>query len=174
MKTIQKPQPGESAPYTEAYIALVPDDGRVLHHLQDNSQTVKNFVRALPAAKLTTPHAVSEWTVQEVLGHIMDTERIFGYRALRIARNDMTELPGFEQNDYVPYSGANARTLEDIFAEYNALRAATLTLFSSFDDAAWERAGRASSYPLTVRAAAYIIAGHELYHLRSMKENYGA
>jgi hypothetical protein len=174
MKTIQKPQSGESAPYTLDYIKLVPDDGRVLHHLQDNSQTVKNFVRALPAAKLTTPHAAAEWTVQEVLGHIMDTERIFGYRALRIARNDMTELPGFEQNDYVPYSGANARTLEDIFAEYNALRAATLTLFSSFDDAAWERAGRASSYPLTVRAAAYIIAGHELYHLQSMKENYGA
>ncbi|MEO8612382.1 MAG: DinB family protein [Chloroflexota bacterium] len=174
MKNISKPGPGESAPYTLDYIQMVPDGGRVLQHLQDNSQTIKNYLRSLPAAKLTTPHKEGEWTVQEVLGHVIDTERVFGYRALRIARNDKTDLPGFEQADYVPYAGANARSLEDLLAEYTTLRAATMTLFNSFDDAAWERSGTASGYTLTVRAAVYIVAGHELYHLRSIKENYGA
>jgi hypothetical protein len=173
MKLIPKPQPGESAPYTHGYIAFVPDDGRVLQHLVDDQALITTYLKGLAPDKLTTPHAPGEWTVQEILGHIMDTERVFAYRALRIARNDSTELPGFEQNDYVPYSGANQRTLNDMLAEYAAVRAASLALFNSFDDAAWDRSGKASGYPLTVRGAVYVIAGHELHHLQSMKENYG-
>jgi hypothetical protein len=111
--------------------------------------------------------------VQEVLSHMLDTERIFAYRALRIARKDYTDLPGFEQDDYVPYSGANNRSLDAMLDEFGAVRAASLTLFSSFEDAAWERVGSASKNPLSVRAAGYIIAGHALYHLHSLKENYG-
>jgi hypothetical protein len=174
VKNISKPQPGESAPYTADYIACVPDDDQVLQHLVDDQAALKDYLTSLPAAKLTTPHKAGEWTVQEVLGHIIDTERIFSYRALRIARNDQTELPGFEQADYVPYSGANARTLDDLLAEFASVRAASLSLFNSFDDAAWERAGRASGHPLTVRAAVYIVAGHARYHLRSIQENYGS
>src|SRR5262245_7390101 len=105
MKLIQKPQPGESAPYTHDYIACVPDDDRVLQHLVDDQDVLKKYLHGLPPEKRTTPHKAGEWTVQEVLGHIIDTERVFAYRALRIARNDTTELPGFEQDDYVPYSG---------------------------------------------------------------------
>jgi hypothetical protein len=90
------------------------------------------------------PWKAGEWTIKEILVHIIDTERVFAYRALRIARNDMTELPGFEQDDYVSYSAANNRELEDILAEYQ-----------------------------TVRAALYIIAGHEPYHVVSIRENYG-
>lgn len=173
MKHIPKPPANEYAAYTIAYIAQVPDDGRVLEHLQHNAEVMKQHILSLPEEKLATPCAPGEWTVKEILVHIMDSERVFAYRALRVARNDMTPLPGFEQDDYVPYSGANARSLDNIFAEYIAIRAATMTFFESLDDAAWLRIGTASNNPVSVRAAAYIIAGHELYHLDSIKQNYG-
>jgi hypothetical protein len=173
MKTIHKPVPGEYAPYTIAYMDTVPNDGLLLNHLKDSESVISDYLRSLPQEKLTTPHAPGEWTVQEVLAHMIDTERIFAYRALRIARKDYTDLPGFEQDDYVPYSGANNRNLDDMLEEFSAVRAATLTLLNSFDDAAWERVGSASKHALSVRAAGYIIAGHALYHLNSMKENYG-
>ncbi len=173
MKHIPKPPTTEYAPYTIAYIAQVPDDGRVLEHLNHNPEVLKQHVLVLPEATLSTPCAPGEWTVKEILVHVMDSERVFAYRALRIARNDMTPLPGFEQDDYVPYSGANARSLDNIFAEYAAIRAGTLTFFESLDDAAWLRIGTASNHPVSVRALAYIIAGHELYHLASIKQNYG-
>lgn len=173
MKTIQKPVPGEYAPYTIAYMDTVPNDGLLFQHLEESGAVIADYLRSLPQDKLTTPHAADEWTVQEVLSHVIDTERIFAYRALRIARKDYTDLPGFEQADYVPYSGANSRGLDDMLEEFSTVRAATLTLLNSFNDAAWERVGSASKNPLSVRAAAYIIAGHALYHLSSIKENYG-
>jgi uncharacterized damage-inducible protein DinB len=173
MTHIPKPPANEYAPYTIAYIAQVPDDGRVLEHLKHNVEVIKQHIMALPEEKLATPCAPGEWTVKEILVHIMDSERVFAYRALRVARNDMTPLPGFEQEDYVPHSNANARSLDSIFAEYAAIRAATLTFFDSLDDAAWLRIGTASHNPVSVRASAFIIAGHELYHLASIKQNYG-
>lgn len=173
MKTISKPVEGEHSPYFSRYIDLVPDDGLLLQHVRDNAAVIQDHVRGLPHDQLTTPHAEGEWTVQEILSHLIDTERIFSYRALRIARNDATPLPGFEQNDYIPYTGANSRSLDDLLEEYTAVRAASLTLFNSLDEAAWGRIGSASNNPLSVRAAAYIIAGHELHHLKSIQENYG-
>ena len=101
MKKIQKPQAGEYAPYTIMYISLLPDDGLVLHHLLDNVKTVQELVLSQPAEKLTSRCAEGEWTIKEILVHIIDTERIFAYRALRFARNDTTELVGFEQDPYV-------------------------------------------------------------------------
>lgn len=172
MKIIPKPLEGEYAPYTIMYIGLLPDDGLVLQHLQDNVTQVETLLQPLPEEKLITPCAAGEWTIKEILVHVIDDERIYGYRALRFARNDRTELPGFEQDDYVPYSRANERTLDDIFAEYKAVRQATITLFSSFDEAALTRVGIGSGNVMSVRAAAYHIAGHELHHLNSIKENY--
>jgi uncharacterized damage-inducible protein DinB len=172
MKRIQKPAEGEYAPYAIMYIGLLPDDDLVLQHLQDNLKTVLNFIRSLPAEKLTYRWAAGEWTIKEILGHIIDDERIYCYRALRFARNDTTELPGFEQDDYVAYSGANQRDLEEILAEYTAVRQATLTFFNSLEDQALTRAGVANGHLMSVRAAAYHLAGHELHHLESIKENY--
>lgn len=172
MKKIQKPAEGEYAPYAIAYIGLLADDGLVLNYLQDNLRTTKDFTRSFPEEKLSQPWAEGEWTSKEILVHLSDTERIYGYRALRFARNDTTELPGFEQDDYVPYSRANARTLEDILAEFTAVRQTTLTFFNSLDDEALSRAGVANGHLLSVRAAAYIIAGHELHHINSIRENY--
>jgi uncharacterized damage-inducible protein DinB len=132
-----------------------------------------DLIRAFPAAKLSEPWQAGEWTIKEIVVHIIDTERVFAYRALRFARNDQTALPGFEQTDYVPYTGANERQIEDILAEYRAVRAATISLFDSLSDAALTRGGSASGYPVTVRSLAYQIVGHELHHIESIKENYG-
>ena len=172
MKTIQKPAAGEYAPYALMYIGLLPDDGLVLQHMWDNLKVILEFVRSFPEEKLTYRWAEGEWTIKEILGHIIDDERIYCYRALRFARNDTTELPGFEQDDYVIYSGANARNLEDILAEYTAVREATLTFFDSLEEEALTRAGVANGHLMSVRAAAYHLAGHELHHLNSIKENY--
>ncbi len=172
MKHIPKPNPDEYAPYTSMYIDLLPNDGLVIKHLQANLETSIQFFRSLPVEKLTIPHAAGEWTIKEILVHIIDDERIYCYRALRFARNDATELPGFEQDDYVPYSGANGRFLEDILAEFASVRRATITFFNSLDDEALTRKGIGSGNMMSVRAAAYHIAGHELHHINSIQENY--
>lgn len=171
---IPRPQEGEYAPYTIAYISEVPDDGGdVLGHLKNNYSIIRKHIESLPADKLTTPHEAGEWTVQEILVHMTDTERVFAYRALRIARGDTTPLPGFEQDDYVPPSKANDRNLTDILEEYRAVREATLTLLASLDDSVLMNSTLTSGNPTTLRALIYIIAGHELHHLVSIKENYG-
>lgn len=172
MKVIPKPIAGEYAPYTMMYIDLLPDDGLILKHLQDNLENTISFIRSLPDEKLTYRCAEGEWTVKEILVHIIDDERIYCYRALRFARNDTTELPGFEQDEYVPYSGANDRELEAIIEEFSAVRRATITFFKNLDEAALKRKGIGSGNIMSVRAAAYHIAGHALHHLESIRENY--
>jgi uncharacterized damage-inducible protein DinB len=172
MKIIPKPAAGEYAPYAIMYIELLPDDGLVLQHLQDNLRATKDFILSFPQEKLTYRWAEGEWTIKEILGHIIDDERIYCYRALRFARNDTTELPGFEQDDYVLHSGANERDLEEILEEYTAVRNATITFFNSLEEKALKRAGVANGNIMSVRAAAYHIAGHELHHINSIKEHY--
>lgn len=172
MKRISKPKEGEYAPYAIMYISLLPDDESVLTHVKDNYTVMKNFILSLPEHKLRYRYAPGKWTVKETLVHIMDTERIFAYRALRFARNDATALPGYEQNDYVPYSRANERSLTDILQEYGTVREATLSLFESFNEEEFLRKGIANGNPASVRALAYQIAGHELHHINIIKERY--
>jgi hypothetical protein len=157
----------------DAYISLVAADSPLLHQLRANAGRYEALMRAYPATALATPHAPGEWTLLDVFQHVIDNERVFAYRALRIARGDATPLPGYEQDDYATAANANARDLEDLLTEYRAVRAASIALLGSFDEAALARTGTASGNPLSVRAAAYVIAGHELYHLRSIVENYG-
>lgn len=172
LKIIPKPKANEFAPYTIMYIDLVPNDGLVLDHLRRNLETTIQFVRAIPEENLTIRHKAGEWTIKEILVHIIDDERIYCYRALRYARNDSTELPGFEQDDYVPYSRANERPIDEILEELAAVREATITFFQSVDDDALLRKGVGSGNTMSVRAAVYHIAGHELHHIESIKENY--
>ena len=173
-RVFPRPQPGEYTPHSIDYISLVPDDGRILAHLEAGISEVEAFVSTLPPYRLTTPHAPGEWSVQDVLQHVIDNERVFAYRALRIARGDTTPLPGYEQDPFAEAAAANDRPMHDLLEEYRAVRAASITLLRSFTDETLSRAGTASDHPLTVCAAAYIIAGHELYHLRSLRENYGS
>ena len=154
------------------YIGRLPDDGLVLNHLADNLESTKHLVHSFPADLLSVPHEEGEWTIKEILVHVIDDERIYCYRALRNARNDMTELPGFEQDEYVAYSGANERSIEDILEELTAVRQATITFFDSLSDEALLRSGMSADKVMSVRAAVYHIAGHELHHIDSIRENY--
>ncbi|MEM7347396.1 MAG: DinB family protein [Chloroflexota bacterium] len=172
MQKVQKPKEGEYAPYAIMYIDLVPNDGLVLQHLQDNLEMMQTFINSFPEEKLVYRWTEGEWTIKEILIHVADTERIFGYRALRFARNDPTELAGFDMDAYVPNSSANTRSLESIMKEYRSVRQATLALFKNLEESAFTNVGMANGYPVTVRSLAYQIAGHELHHRDSIKENY--
>ena len=172
MRSIPKPLAGEFAPYAIMYIGLLPDDGLVLNHMRDNLKLIIDLIEALSNSQLTTPFAYGEWTIKEILVHIIDDERIYAYRALRAARNDQTELPGFDQDLFTTYSEANQRSTESIIEEYTSVRAATITLFNNLPDEALTRACIANGHAMSVRAAAYHIAGHELHHLNSIRQNY--
>jgi uncharacterized damage-inducible protein DinB len=169
---IEKPGEGEYAPYAIRYIGLLPDDGLVLRHMEENLEATREFILSLPGERLTYRYAEGKWTIKEILVHISDDERIYAYRALRFARGDKTELPGFEQDDYAAHSGANARDIEDILAEFADVRRATVSLFKGLDREALVRVGVADGKVMSVRAAAYHIAGHELRHVNIIKERY--
>lgn len=172
MRLIPRPEPGEYAPYTVAYFDLVPD-GNVLDHMASCLQSTRTFFEALPEERLSTPHEPGEWTIKEVLQHIADDERIYAYRALRFARNDLTELPSFDQDVVAANSEANARSLASLLDEYVTVRRSTLSLFDGLPESALTRVGVANGSPMSVRAAALHIAGHELHHLDSIQTNYG-
>ena len=172
MKMIPKPEPNEYAPYASIYISLLPDDGQVLKHLEDNLRATTEFIRAVPDEKLSYRYAEGKWTIKEIIGHLIDDERIYVYRALRFARNDQTELPGFEQEDYAAESGANERSLDNLLEEFAAVRRSTIALFNSFDDRVLTRSGIASGNVMSVRAIAFHLAGHELRHMNIIKERY--
>jgi uncharacterized damage-inducible protein DinB len=172
MRKIEKPSAGEYAPYTIIYIGLLPDDGLILEHLADNFRATKEFILSLPAEKLAHRYAEGKWTIKQILVHLVDDERIYAYRALRFARNDQTELPGFEQDDYARHSGADERDIADILREFGLVRQSTIALFEGLDEAALLRAGVADGKVMSVRAAAYHIAGHELRHVNIIRERY--
>lgn len=172
MVVISKPKEGEFTSYTKTYIKLLPDDGKVLQHLQKNYEELKALINPLQDEQLNYRYAEDKWNIKEMLVHIMDAERIFAVRALRIARNDQANLPGYQQDDYVPFSGAGERTAETIFEEFDMVRSATLSLFNSFNEKQLKRIGTADSSPVSVRALAYIIAGHQKHHINIIHERY--
>ena len=172
MRRIEKPSDGEYAPYTITYIGLLPDDGQVLEHLRANVLATRNLVVSLSDEQLAYRYAEDKWTVKEILAHIVDDERIYAYRALRFARNDRVELPGFDQDEYARYSGANERSADDLLKELIAVREATILLFEHLPEEALTRWGIADGKVMSVRAAAYHIAGHELRHIHVVKERY--
>jgi uncharacterized damage-inducible protein DinB len=171
---IPKPEPGEYPEYAEMYIKLLPTDGFILRHLADNFYTVKDFICKLSPEKLLYKPAPDKWTIKEILVHIIDDERIFAYRALCFARNEKRSMPGFDQDGYTRYSGANKRDLDNIFAEYEAVRLAMIALFNGLPEESLMRKGIGSStyHAATVQALAYHIAGHELRHINIIKEKY--
>jgi uncharacterized damage-inducible protein DinB len=172
MKIIDKPEAGEYSPYAASYISLLPNDGLVLKHLKENLKATGDFILSLSEEKLDFRYSEGKWTIKEILVHLSDDERIYAYRALRFARNDPTELPGFEQDRFAFYSGANSRGIRDILKEFATVRKATISLFKSLDDEALMRTGVADGNSVSVRALAYHIAGHELRHVRIIKERY--
>jgi uncharacterized damage-inducible protein DinB len=174
MRIIPKPEKNEYPEYAEMYMKLLPDDGLILKHLADNFQMSKDFIYALPPEKLLYKYAPDKWTIKEILVHIVDDERIYAYRALCFARGERQSLPGFEQDEYAVMSKANERNLDNIFAEYEAVRRATIALFNDLPEESLKRMGTGSTsyHAATVQALAYHIAGHELRHLNIIKERY--
>jgi DinB superfamily len=168
---LTRPEPGEYAPFYETYVSLV-QGGDVIAQLESQRlQTAQLFV-ASTERDGNFRYAPGKWSIKEVVGHLSDSERVFSYRAMRIARGDQTPLPGFEQDDYVKNGNFGEQSLADLVAEYGAVGAATLALLRSFNAEAGARRGTASDKPVTVRALAFIIAGHELHHREILKERY--
>lgn len=170
---VGKPLVDEVAPYAWTYIDLIPDEGSVIDHLRQNIDHTIDLVRGFDEQQLVTPCSAGEWTIKEIVQHVCDGERILAYRALRFARGDATDLAGYDHDAYVPASNANGRPRDQLLDEFWSVRRATVTLFAGFDEGMWLRRGTANGYPLSVRAAAYFIAGHERHHALSIRQNYG-
>jgi uncharacterized damage-inducible protein DinB len=166
-----KPGEGEFLPYYERYIALV-REGDVLATLEAQMTETQSLLRTLPASISTYRYAPGKWSVNEILGHMIDSERIFAARALRFARNDPTPLPGFEQDDYVRNSKFDAYPLAELASELDGVRRTSVSLFKHLEEPAWMRRGTANNAEVSVRALAYIIAGHELHHRQMLLARY--
>jgi hypothetical protein len=169
--TKNRPAPGDYAPYAEQYVVLV-SGGDILETLKTQLKQTATLFSGRSERDGNFRYAPDKWTAKEVVGHVADTERIFAYRALRIARGDQTPLAGFEQEDYVRAARFGARKLADVVEEYADVRQASLALFQSLDEEAWLRHGLASENRVTVLALAYLIAGHELHHRKILEERY--
>jgi len=169
---IARPTPDEYFEYYGKYIALVTDED-ALSSLRDQFEDTLVLLRPLDETRSRHRYAPDKWSVKEVVGHLTDCERIFAYRALRIARADTTPIEGFDENTYVPAGRFDARPLDDLIEDYERVRDATLSLFNGLDEEALARRGTANGKSVSVRAIAWIIAGHELHHRGLLIDRYG-
>lgn len=170
---IDRPEPGEYASYYERYISLITGSD-ILGTLDGQRRQMLLLLSGRDESDGDIRYAADKWSAKEVLGHVCDTERIFAYRALRISRGNRTPIEGFEQDDYVKNGPFARAPLAEIIEDYIAVRRATLTLLRNLEEAAWTRRGVANKNEITVRALAYVIAGHELHHRRILEEKYFA
>lgn len=168
---IGRPQPGEYAPYTIGYISLVETEDIVVTLEEQGAEAVALF-SGLSEGTGNFRYAPGKWSIKELVGHVNDSERVFAYRALRFARNDRTPLSGFEQDDFIRGTNFDRRRLSDLVEEFTHIRKATVALFADLDEAEWMRRGPANNTEVSVRALAYIIAGHELHHRKILQEKY--
>ncbi|MDY8137795.1 DinB family protein [Aquimarina sp. 2201CG5-10] len=171
-KSIDFPLNTEYPSYAEMYMKLVIRDGSLLKQLKETKITTQKFISSLSEEELNYRYKPGKWSLKEVLVHIIDDERIYAYRALTFARNDKTELPGFDEERYTKYADVYSRTIESIIEEYDAVRMATITLFQSFSDEALLRIGTANKNKTSVRALGYHILGHELHHIQILQDRY--
>ena len=169
--TITRPQAGEYAPYYDRYVSMVKGND-ILGTLEAQRRQTLLLLSGREDAEGDFRYAADKWSAKDVLGHVCDTERIFAYRALRISRGDRTQIEGFEQDDYVRNGPFGQRPLAELIDDYIAVRRSTLTLLRNLDESAWLRCGIANKNEVSVRALAYIIAGHELHHRRILEEKY--
>ena len=168
MKNLQS---NEYASYQMNYIKLVPDQN-IIKGLINQKAEMSHFFKSVPIFKQEYRYADDKWTIKDLILHLIDAERIFSYRALRIARNDTTLLPGFDENDFVVNANANEREFESLLKEFNSVRKATISLFESFSDSDLLKVGNASNASVSVRGIGYCILGHELHHKNIIIERY--
>lgn len=170
MKANQLPV-NEYSKFSATYINAAMDV-ELIEELEISLHDFIRFVQNLPMDKFDFRYAEGKWTIKEIIQHIIDTERIMAYRALRISRNDTTPLPGFDENAYVENTSGNTRGLQELLTELSAVRHATLLLFKSFSDEQMKRMGIASGNDVSVRALGFIIIGHQKHHQKVFQERY--
>ena len=169
--TISDLQQDEYLPYFKGYIDQA-EGVTLLSGLESSFKTIYDFYLTIAPVKLEYRYDEGKWTIKEIISHLIDTERIFCYRALRFARQDKTELSGFDENEYVLASGASERSIADLLEEYTLVRKVTVALFKSFSDNALKSKGVAGSGAVSVRALGFLVIGHEKHHVNVIKERY--
>lgn len=172
MLTLSAVPPEEAGPFYRDYLAAFPD-GRVGMHLQAQVSEIDELCDGLSDRAAMFSYAEGKWTIKEVVGHLLDVERVFACRLLRISRGDTTELPGFDETKYVPEGRFNRRDLSALTSEFKIQRASTLALVNSIPSAAWSRIGIANGFPTSARALALIIPGHTAHHFQILRHRYG-
>lgn len=161
----------EYSEYYGYYISLNVSDN-LIQNLENQLDATCDFFKSLPEDKLEFQYEVGKWTPKDILQHIIDTERIFAYRALRFGRFDSINLPGYEENDYADVANANLRTIEDLLEEYKMVKLASIHLFKSFSEKMLLNIGTANNAPISVRAIGFVISGHEIHHINIIKARY--
>ena len=165
-------QSTEYASYYGNYIDQVTDEYTLIEELEISLHRFIKFVQDISMDKFDYRYAEGKWTIKDIIQHIIDAERIFSYRALRFARNDKAELPGFEENEYVVEANGNQRSIMELLTELSSVRHATLLLFKSFNEEQLCRIGIASNNPMSVRAIGFVIIGHQNHHQKIFEERY--
>lgn len=163
--------PGDYHSYYQPYIDAL-GEVELMDMMQNQLGNFPQFMEHIPAGQLHMAYAPGKWTIAEVLLHVIDAERVFQYRALRIARGDTTPLPGFEQDAYVAASNAGSRSMESLIEEYKTVRQASLSLFNSFAKEHLQKKGTASNVPISVAALGFIICGHQKHHRNIIRKRY--
>lgn len=166
-----QPHKGEYSAYYATYIQLVKENN-LLDALKNGLEHSVDFLDSLPADVWSYRYAPGKWTVKDILGHLIDAERIFMYRALTFARADRQLLPGFDENSYVQQAYADLRAVNDLMEEYILVRKSSVMMLKGLPPENLLMMGTANAQPVSVRAIAYIVAGHEMHHLRVIKERY--
>ena len=169
---IAYPQPDEYKSFFTGYIQRVPENTDIIALLTSQPDELRKLLQNVSDKQANSRPAPGEWSIKEIMGHINDTERIFTYRALRISRNDPTPLPGFEQNDYIIATDFNARSLSDLLDEFTFQRRANILCFKPLSAEETARRGVASHAPISSRALLFVMAGHVMHHIESLKTDY--
>ena len=170
--TIERPRADEHVEYFGRYISKVPENADLISLLRDQAMETVSMLQGLTPAQGDFAYAPGKWTIKQVIGHIVDAERIFVYRALCFARQDRTGLPSFDENAYVDNANFQERTLADLLEEFQVVRSATIHFAKNLDAESLTRVGIASNNPISVRALLYVIAGHERHHVELFRERY--
>ncbi|HOI29428.1 MAG TPA: DinB family protein [Melioribacteraceae bacterium] len=168
---MNRPEKNEYAEYYHKYVNGVPE-GDIRDVLEDQLNSTITFLSSIDEEKSKLRYAPGKWSLREVLGHIIDSERVFAYRALRFSRGDEKSLQGFDENLYIDNSNYDTTNLSRLIEEFSLIRQSTVALFRNLRDEQWLKKGNASGYNVTVRGLAYIIAGHTEHHLNVIKERY--
>lgn len=168
---MDRPKTSEYAPYYAGYVSQVPEND-ILDVLTRQPDEFGQLLGAVAEERGLYAYAKGKWTIKELIAHMNDTERFFGYRAFRIAHGDTTPLPGFDQDFFVANGRANERLIDGLIDEFRLVRKSNLLLFERLNDNEWKRMGRASDAAVSVRAVAYIMAGHFRHHLAILRERY--